>query len=385
MKIWRPQLYHKLGIQNNLASQTLNSAIEVGNQIKKTKLDIPIIFSINHLAKLSGVNTAQLLRFTCRSQEDRYTVFPIRKRTSKRKRYICVPPEPLLRVQKYINQEILHKIPVHHASMAFAKNNCIVDVAAMHCGSKWLIKLDVRDFFENISEVAVYKVFRGLGYPALLSFQLSRLCTRIVPYQHIHGMNNDKSRWKSPKSYSIKPFNSKVIGSLPQGAPTSPMLSNLVCRTLDEAILSIAQDYGLYYTRYADDIALSTADSCFTRSKCQQIIRKVNQVIWNHSLSPNRSKVKVIPPGGRKTILGLLVNGTTPKLQKEFKSNLLNHLYYCNHKNIGPVLHAKHKGFDSVIGFKRHISGLVNYACQVESDFGERVKREFNTIVWPID
>ena len=84
-----------------------------------------------------------------------------------------------MQTQRWIAQNILNAVRPHDASYAFARNRDLVGAARRHAGARWLVKMDVRRFFESISEQQVYFVFRRLGYPALLSFQLARICTRL--------------------------------------------------------------------------------------------------------------------------------------------------------------------------------------------------------------
>ena len=102
----------------------------------------------------------------------------------------------------------------------------------------------------------------------------------------------------------------------------------------------------------------------------------------NHGLSPNQAKTQIIPPGARKIVLGLLVDGGSPRLTREFKSRLRMHLYYLNHSMIGPGKHAECRGFDSIIGLCAHVRGLIAHAQLVEPDYGEACLEEFNKIAW---
>ena len=101
-----------------------------------------------------------------------------------------------------------------------------------------------------------------------------------------------------------------------------------------------------------------------------------------HGLAPNRAKTQIVPPGARKIVLGLLVDGESPRLCREFKSKLRMHLYYLNHSMIGPGGHAESRGFDSIIGLRAHVLGLIAHARLVEPDYGEARLGEFNNIAW---
>jgi len=386
--IWRPQLYISQAKKQDIPTHIVNHAVAIGDRITSKGLNIPIIFNLEHLAKLSGVDYDQVYKLTKRTGEnstgkDYYRIFSIRKKDTRSKRYICVPAKNLLRVQKYINQFILHNLKSHPSSMAYNKGCKIADVASMHCQAKWMLKIDIEDFFENISEVDVYKIFFSSGYSKLLSFQLARLCTRIVPYQKEHAEKYSHSRWRAHKNYNNKNYNFHVIGSLPQGAPTSPLLANLVFRELDEKITKIAHSYGVSYTRYSDDLTFSSCDTKFGRKKCYRLMRDIYDSLHSNGLSPKKKKTKIISPGSRKIVLGLLVDGPEPKLTKEFKANILRHLHFCSLESVGPVRHAKHQKFDSVIGFKNHLKGLVSYSLSVDLKFGAKVKSLYESIDWP--
>jgi len=285
-----------------------------------------------------------------------------------------------MKAQRVISKHILNNISPHSASVAYSPGSSIYQAASIHCGSRWLIKLDIRNFFESISERSVYIVFRQAGYPALLSFEMARICTRVIP----RGNLSPNSRWVSDRVYrgKIADYRSLGIGSLPQGAPSSPMLANLVSRDLDKEVANIADSYGLEYTRYADDITLSTPKG-FSRKKASRVIQSVYGVMRKYGLEPNATKASVSPPGSRKIVLGLLVNGDYPRLTKEFKARLDQHLYFCLKEGHGPVKHMKVKEFSSVLGFKNHLRGLVMYAKQVEPKYGSEKVDCYNRIKWP--
>lgn len=400
MAIWRPQPYQKTGQQLGIDPAVLASAIKHGKSIIGHHPSLTPVFTLRHLAALSGTSYPVLRGIVGRKTElgsDRaYRIFRIRKKISKvgsaqRYRTICIPSPVLLRVQRYIHEHILMHLPVHSSSIAYSAGNKIAEEIAVHCGCKWLIKVDVKNFFEAIPEQGVYKVFRGAGYPALISFEMARLCTRVVPLNWTEGphgyLNNRCSRFSiaaySNPSQDARPAGTQIQGSLPQGSPSSPLLANLCARKLDEKIEELADDYGLVYTRYADDLALSTDDQCFTRRKAKQVIGRIYSLMASCGLTPNTAKTVVVPPGGRKLLLGLYVDSDRPKLSRDFRYRLEQHLHFCLHPRVGPVSHAKQKGFDAVLGFKNHVRGLIAYAVQVDPLYGEMRLVDFNKVAWP--
>jgi RNA-directed DNA polymerase len=78
-----------------------------------------------------------------------------------------------------LNANVLEHMSPHPASMAFSRGNSIRDAAAPHSGARWLIKMDIMNFFESVTERQVYRVFEDIGYEPLVAFELARLCTRL--------------------------------------------------------------------------------------------------------------------------------------------------------------------------------------------------------------
>ena len=229
---------------------------------------------------------------------------------SNRYRVICVPDSPLLRTQSWIAQSILRTAPPHHASTAFAQGDDIVSAAQVHHDACWLIKLDVENFFESITEISVYRVFLSLGYQPLVALELARLCTRVRRLPDIYKKN---PRWRSrSRGHKISAYTSGKLGYLPQGAPTSPMLNNLCVDAFDDDVDVIATDLGLRYSRYADDISLSTRSASFSRAQAVQAVRKIYEAMVQHGLSPNRGKTQIRPPDPEKSCSVCLWTSRSP-------------------------------------------------------------------------
>lgn len=385
MTHWNPQHYRIEAQRAERPTAVISNALAAAECIENPS--IPPIFTLRHLSYLTDVEYRFLRRIVMRVEQDTYRIFRIRKRQLddglRRYRLITVPQFSLKKVQRWIAQRIIAQVRPHYSSVAFSKGDTVKDAVQLHCGARWIIKMDIVNFFESISEVSIYRVFRSLGYQPLISMEMARICTRF----DTNISNRLKTVWpitherKKIKSYSE--FASSDLGHLPQGAPTSPMLANLAVRNFDCDVEAIAKRFQLVYTRYADDLILSTSQQV-DRLFCREVICRIYNIIKKHGFVPNKTKTSIQTPGSRKLVLGLLVNGKTPRLTREFRSNMRRHLYYLSAEKIGPIAHASHLGFSSVLGFKNHIYGLAAFASQIEPEYGSKCIKALNSIKWEI-
>lgn len=153
-----------------------------------------------------------------------YTRFTLPKRRGG-ERSIEAPSAALKALQRTVLHRLLNPLPFHPAATGFVPGRSIVDNARPHAGRGVVINLDLENFFPSITAEQVRKAFRSLGWGRAAADILTNICTHE--------------------------------GRLPQGAPTSPALSNLACRRLDARLAALARKAGGSYTRYADDITVS--------------------------------------------------------------------------------------------------------------------------------
>jgi len=378
---WDPQTFITGARSAGRSEATIHACQTAALAIKRIHPDLPIVFTLNHLAHLADVN-ADFLQEVAHRKIDPYRVFRVKKRgvanlvpaQPRRYRTICVPEPRLMRVQRWIAQNILQVTPSYGGSFAFIKDRNLKDAAKMHANAKWVVKMDVRQFFESIPESTVYRVFRTFGYNALLSFQMARICTRR-PEHH----------WSDTRMLlgrgGRRPYRSHPMGHLPQGAPSSPMLANRAVEVLDRSLEKLATSAGWTYTRYADDLAFSrTRDS--TRGEAMRLVKLAELSLQLHGLVVHRQKTSILSPGSRKVLLGVLVDTGEPKLTKTFRNNIETHLYALTHEKIGAEQHRRKRGFVSLIGMRRHIMGLIAYAHQIDENYAATLYAKINSVDW---
>lgn len=374
---WDSQAFRRGARSAGRDGTSIDAAVSIAKSIKNASPDLPIVFSLSHLAHLVDVSPKHLRPIVDR-MSDPYRHFRLRKKVGgkgskapkRRHRDIYAPHPHLLRTQRWIAQNILNVIQPHPSSYGFAPGSDMLDAAMLHCGCSWLLKMDVSNFFESITERQAYQVYRGCGYTALLAFQLARLSTRSVDQKHFFHLRN--SNFPHPEA---------TEGYLPQGAPTSPMLANLAVYSLDARLQNVSSELGWKYSRYADDLAFST-DLAMTRGGALKLKGIVEQAITRFGLSPNHSKTRIAPPGARKVLLGVLVDRERPRLTRQFRDNIETHLYALNHERIGVQAHRDRRGFASTTGMLHHIRGLIAFAHHVDEEYARKLYGDFNRIKW---
>jgi RNA-directed DNA polymerase len=374
--------------QFDLGLQALSTQQEYKEKLKQRfrrmqSGQVPVVFSLMHLAKLAGVRWEFLRSVVGREQPwSDYKVYFIKK-ASGGQRSICVPSVELKAVQHWIAESILSSpgatARLNSASHAYANGCSILKNAKEHAAAPWMVKIDIHDFFESISERQVFWVFLQLGYSPLLAFEMARICTRVPPpaAHNLTRTRDTKWRWRqSAYGYLPRPYLSDQVGTLPQGAPTSPMLANLMAVEMDERVTEIASAFGAVYTRYADDLVISFAKA--DKGVCEKVLSATRGVLGTYGFMLNRKKTHVLGPGARKTVTGLVVNDGQPRLKRQTKNHIEVALHYIERK--GLIEQAQHVHANHPIAYLNHLSGLIQFARWVEPSFGDKAFERLRAI-----
>ena len=207
-----------------------------------------------------------------------------------------------------------------------------------------MIRIDISDFFSSIGFGAVRNAFSRLGYNSGVSTCLALLCTddRRVPYGDSY--------------VATAPLH------LPQGAPTSPALSNLFFYTADEALTEIARHLGFNFTRYSDDLFFSTRIACSSNNlewRCRKLIGSVKFLLKRKRLSINFDKLSIMKSGRRQIVAGALVNnGLT--VTRERKRNFRSVIRWCEQ-------------YDLHFYMERYVKGMWSWIRMIDSKYAEQI------------
>lgn len=359
-----PHLYTREGLERGLTVAAVSRAVERTKTL--TERGVFPLLSLGHLAQVTGASYDYLRELVAR-RRDPYEEFSMPKRSGGT-RQIAAPEPMLMDVQRWILDHILISVPTSGSSFAYRRGISIVDCASQHRGARWLLKLDLHSFFDSIGERSVYRVFKELGYDKLVSFELARITTRAE--------TATSAPWRAHRS-TIPSYSVTQQGRLPQGAPSSGALANAAAGPLDESLIEYATKHRLVYTRYSDDLTFSSATD-FERENAVQHLRALGALIRAGGFTVHNSKTRIVPPGARRIVLGLLVDDTV-RLMPEHIRRIENHLRGA--EKFGLANHAAFRGFDSAISFVNHLDGWIAFGLGVERARAEQWRERLSRLV----
>lgn len=243
-------------------------------------------------AMLSSIGELRFLAYGRKvAKGSHYRRFLMPKKTGGH-RLISAPMPRLKQAQHWILEQILKKVPVHAAAHGFREEHSILTNAGPHLNAGLVINLDLRDFFPNITWPRVFGLFHALGYSRSVATIFAQLCTEPP----VEEVELDGESWQVATG----------VRHLPQGAPTSPAITNLLCRRMDARMAGIARKHGFAYTRYADDLTFSTPSD--DRNAGRRLLWQVRRVIEEEGFHIHPDKLRTMGKGRRHEVTGLVVN-----------------------------------------------------------------------------
>ena len=235
----------------------------------------------------------------------RYSSFTIKKKSGE-DRIIHAPNGGLKSILRCLNfiLQIIHE--PHQAVTGFVPNKSIVDNAKKHVNHSFVLNIDLKDFFHSFDRNRVklgfmYEPFKLNGDKEPLAFLLASLCT------HPLELDGEKKN------------------VLPQGSPTSPTLTNILCSKLDQRLQGLAKRFKVVYSRYADDITFSSKHNIFDSAEFKTELKRI--IEENQGLKINPSKTRLQKDAFRQEVTGLIVNEKV-NVRKKYVKQIRMWLYY---------------------------------------------------------
>lgn len=286
-------------------------------------------------------------------------------------RLLEIPKRRLAAIQRRILDEILYFVPLHEAAHGFRPRHSALTHAARHAGRAAVLRMDLRDFFVSVPARRVHAMFAALGFPVGVARLLTGLTCHITPKAVLReqmGLAGGAmpTAWREWSGY-FQPH-------LPQGAPSSPALANLCAFKLDLRLAALADDAGVRYTRYADDLAFSGAREL--ARGIDSFKRTVTTIAAAEGFAVNTRKTRLMLQSQRQQLTGVVVNAGA-NIRRDDYDQLKAALHNC-------VRHgAAGQNRDNVRNFRAHLAGRIAHVSQLNPARGARLAASFAAIAWP--
>jgi retron-type reverse transcriptase len=264
------------------------------------------------------------------------------------------------RIQRWLLRNVLAPIPVSDVAHGFVPGRSVRTFVAPHVGRAVVLRMDLQDFFPSVSCARVAALFRRVGYPRRIAATLAGLCTAPTPDTVLaeHPREGVDLAQRFLANQRLRDPH------LPQGAPTSPALSNLAAWRLDRRLAGLASGFGATMTRYADDLAFA-GDETFAKS-LRFFIPRVGAIALDEGFHINHRKTRVMHSGRRQHLCGVVVNDRMNMPRRE-----RDRLRATLHNVAKHGLESQNREGHS--DFRRHLEGKVAWAAALNPELGKRL------------
>jgi hypothetical protein len=257
--------------------------------------DVPALKGVPELARALEMTVPRLRWLTYHRDVDsgtHYHRWTVPKRDGG-ERLISAPKRDLKAAQRWITRNITERLPVHGAAHGFLTGRGTVTNAEVHAGARLVVKFDIKDFYPTVTMPRVKGLMRKAGYGEQVATLLALLCTE-APREEMTLRGQRYFVATGPRS-------------LPQGAPTSPSITNTLCLKMDSRLSGLARKLGLRYTRYADDMTFSW-DGDGDEPSVGKLLFGVTTIVNDEGFRLHSKKTRVLRSGRRQKVTGLVVN-----------------------------------------------------------------------------
>jgi hypothetical protein len=297
-------LYVGKGFSNQLNEKKSNTL-----QLKKQNL--PVLHTVLDLSKAMKISIGEL-RFLAFSRKNskinHYKRFHMPKKSGG-VRLISAPMPRLKQAQHWILEEVLNKVIVNTKAHGCVVGRSIKTNAEPHIGKAVVINQDLKNFFPSITYIRIKGVFIKLGYSQQVATIFALLCSE-------------------PKILDISLLGENYYAQrgdrvLPQGAPCSPAITNILCRKMDSRLDGLGTRYGFNYTRYVDDLTFSGTHEQFTNITA--LLKYSKRIVKEENFTLHPDKLRIMKQNSKQEVTGVVVNekaNVPKKALKRFRALL---------------------------------------------------------------
>jgi RNA-directed DNA polymerase len=271
-------------------------------------------------------------------------------------------PKPrLAELQRRVTRHVLDALPLHEAAHGFRKGRSAATCAAPHAGAALVVRMDLEGFFPTVSARRIHSLLLLAGYPEAVAKALSGLLTTSTPVDVLTTAPCREARLLN-----------KLGGThLPQGAPSSPAVSNAVTYNLDRRLAALADVLGATYTRYADDLAFSGSPGL----PLHRLLPGMRKIVLAEGFRLRDSKTSVAAAHQRQRVAGLVVN-STPAVPREDYDDLRALLHNCVRTGPGAQNRLGHHDF------RAYLLGRIGWVGGTHPARAARLRAMFDRITW---
>lgn len=326
---------------------------------KLSAAGLPVLATPADVAAALGVEIPRLRWLAFHSDASavsHYVRFTVPKRSGGT-RQLFAPREELGAAQEWILQNVLEKVAIHPSAHGFVKGHNTLSNASPHVDRDVVVNADLENFFPTITFARVLGIFKQLGYSPAVATVLALLCT------------------ESPRR--LVTFAGKIFHvasgprALPQGACTSPALSNLASRRLDARLNGIAMKLGWTYTRYADDMTFSTSGEA--AGKIGYLLARLRHIAQDEGFAVNEKKTRVLKRAARQEVTGVVVN-KRPGVPRDLYKRLRAILHRAKHEGLAKQNRENRANFEAWLG------GMIAYIQGINAKQGMALRRAMDQL-----
>ena len=307
--------------------------------------------SLPDLAEFLDIAPTQLYHYAYRiDKNDGYSTFEVPRRNGGTRR-IDAPVRTLKFIQRLVHESLSRIYRPHRAAHGFLLDRSIVTNARQHVGRRYVLNVDLADFFPSITRKRIYR------------------CLMDEPYRLNRKVAN-----------LIAALSTNAFARLPQGSPSSPVIANMVASELDSELARLCGELRCRYTRYTDDITISTARNEMSPGLARypnaqgtgQVILgdRLTEVVESNGFRINHQKSRMYSHWTRQTCTGLVVNGNQPSPSRAYirrLRSLVDHWNKHGWEDAAQVLHEKETRilFDDRERLLNHVRGRIGFVKMV--------------------